>query len=105
MKDIGQKDKEFATTIHETLDAPLAVCQVLINSMYECLSRIEQKTEELKNYTEILDQNVDMKKRQSNEYKYANPKIQLEEEIKENFPRLFKNFERLRNAVDDLVFE
>lgn len=105
MKEIGQKDKEFIKTIHETLDAPLAVCQVLINSMYECLSRVELKTEELKNYTEILDQNIDMEKRQSNEFKYANPKIQLEEEIKENCPRLFMNFERLKNAVDDLVFE
>ena len=46
-----------------------------------------------------------MKKRQSNEYNYGNTKITLEDEIKENFSRLYTNFELIKDSTEDLVFK
>ena len=48
MREVSDQDRKLVQTIKEELDFPLATHQVLLNSMYECLERVELKVETLK---------------------------------------------------------
>lgn len=105
LEEVSENTKDLITRIKDNLNFPLATHQVFIDSMYDLINRIELKVSQLREYREILEQKVDLKQKQVNEFNYYSKKIALQDEIHDNYKSLYSNFELLKISTQDLVFK
>ena len=105
MREVSEKDKQFLESIRKDLEQDIGTHQAFISSMYELWDRVQEKLLTVSKLSYILNQNVSMKKKHSNEFNFYNKNEMLKEEIDKNFDFLIENFKLLQKSTGELVFK